>query len=182
MLSQHKVWSCAALSPNDTSAGADYVEGVREYDEDDIRAAFTAALGTGLGDDPIARELQAPDGLATQIALELARTTVGRAAPTWERDVAEGATACLCGMLVSAWLPPAEPAVPRHLLDGVATVRSFGRHAVIARQCDLNAIANAETELGRVVAEGRAPAPSTLQLFELGLAIGLGARPERAAA
>jgi hypothetical protein len=155
---------------------------VREYDEDDIRAAFVAALGTGLGDDPIARDLQAPDGLATRIALELARTTVGQTTPTWERDVAEGATACLCGMLVSAWLPPAESALSGHLLDGVATVRSFGRHAVIARQCDLNAVASAENELGRAVAEGRPPAASTLQLFELGLAIGLGARPERAAA
>jgi hypothetical protein len=155
---------------------------VHEYDEDDIRAAFVAALGTGIEDDPIARDLQATDGLATQIALELARTTVGQTTPTWERDVAEGATACLCGMLVSAWLPPAEPALGRHLLDGVATVRSFGRHAVIARQCDLNAVASAENELGRAIAQSRTPAASTLQLFELGLAIGLGARPERAAA
>jgi hypothetical protein len=163
-------------------AGADYRGSVREYDEADIRAAFTAALGTGLGDDPVARDLQAPDGLATQVALELARTTIGQTTPTWERDVAEGATACLCGLLVSAWLPPAEPALSEHLLDGIATVRSFGRHAVIARQCDLNAVASAENELGRVVADGRAPAASTLQLFELGFAIGLGARPERAAA
>jgi hypothetical protein len=155
---------------------------VREYDEADIRAAFTAALGTGLEDDPIARDLQAPDGLATQVALELARTTIGQRTPTWERDVAEGATACLCGLLVSAWLPPAEPTLSEHLLDGIATVRSFGRHAVIARQCDLNAVASAENELGRAVADGRTPAASTLQLFELGFAIGLGARPERAAA
>ncbi len=155
---------------------------MREYDEADIRAAFTAALGTGLGDDPIARDLQAPDGLATQIALELARTTVGQTTPTWERDVAEGATACLCGLLVSAWLPPAEPAVAQHLLDGVATVRSFGRHAVIARQCDLTAVASTETELARVIAGDREPPASTLQLFELGFAIGLAARPERRAA
>jgi hypothetical protein len=53
---------------------------------------------------------------------------------------------------------------------------------VIARQCDLNAVAGTETELGRVVSGGRAPAASTLQLFELGFAIGLGGRPERAAA
>jgi hypothetical protein len=150
---------------------------VREYDQDDIRAAFAAALGPDAGDDPVAAELQDPDGLATAVALELARTTVGPSAPAREQEVAVGATACLCGLLVSAWLPPAAAGLSRRLLDGIATVRSFGRHAVIARQCDLAAVAEVENELGRVLATETEPAASTLQLFELGLAIGLGARP-----
>jgi len=155
---------------------------VREYDEADIRAAFAAALGPRHEDDPVSRAIQAPDGLATAIALELARSTVDVLPPAREQAVAEGAAACLCGLLVSAWLPPAEPELAEHLLDGVATVRSFGRHAVIARQCDLAAVAAAETEVGHAVAQGGTPAAATLQLFELGLAIGLGARRERAAA
>lgn len=155
---------------------------MREYDEDDIRAAFAAALGPGAGDDPIVGELQAPDGLATAIALELAQATVPAATSQREREVGDAATACLCGILVSAWLPPAERGLEARLTDGVATVRSFGRHAVIARQCDLGAVAEAETALAQALGRGRELAPSVLQLFELGLAIGLGARPERAAA
>lgn len=148
-----------------------------EYDADDIRAAFAAALGPDASDDPVVRELQAPDGLATAVALELARSTVAAVPPLRDREVEEGATACLCGMLVSAWLPPAEGGLVEHLVDGIATVRSFGRHAVIARQCDLGAVAECETALGRVFGRGREVAASTLQLFELGLAIGLCARP-----
>jgi hypothetical protein len=154
---------------------------VREYDEDDIRAAFEAALGPEVADDPVASELQAPDGLATAIAIELARGTVPEESPARDQELAEGATACLCGMLVSAWLPPAEDGLAARLTDGIATVRSFGRHAVIARYCDLGGVAAVETALGRTLGRGRELASSTLQLFELGLAIGLGARPERTA-
>jgi hypothetical protein len=154
---------------------------VREYDEDDIRAAFAAALGPAVADDPIASELQAPDGLATAIAIELAQGTVPVSSTAREQELAEGATACLCGILVSAWLPPAEQGLAARLTDGVATVRSFGRHAVIARYCDLAGVAAVETALARTLGRGRALAASTLQLFELGLAIGLGARPERTA-
>jgi hypothetical protein len=153
---------------------------VREYDADDIRAAFEAALGPDTGDDPVSRDLQAPDGLATAVAIELARSTVTALPPEREQIVADGAAACLCGLLVSAWLPPAEPDLARHLTDGIATVRSFGRHAIIARQCDLSAVAEIERALGRVLGAGKELAASTLQLFELGLAIGLGARPARA--
>jgi hypothetical protein len=157
----------------------DYRAGVpvREYDADEIRAAFAAALGSDTAEDPAGLDLRAPDGLATAVALELAQSTVTAAGPAREREVADGATACLCGMLVSAQLPPAQPGLADLLPDGIATVRSFGRHAVIARQCDLGAVAEMETALERVLGRGRRTAESTLQLFELGFAIGLGARP-----
>lgn len=155
---------------------------MREYDEDDLHAAFVAALGPELSNDPIGGELQAPDGLATAIAIELAQGTVDAASPRREQEVTDGATACVCGILVSAWLPPAARQLAARLTDGVATVRSFGRHAVIARQCDLAAVASIETALARELGRGRELAPSALQLFELGLAIGLGARPEPATA
>jgi hypothetical protein len=143
---------------------------VREYDADEIMAAFEATLGDGAADDLLARRIRDPQGVATMLSVELARSIVPPA------DVALGATAVVCGLLVGSRLPPQEPGLVNHLADALATVRSFGRHAVIARQCDLGAVAEVETAV--VASLGpTARKESLFVLFELGLALGLAARP-----
>jgi hypothetical protein len=149
---------------------------VRDYDEQEIREAFAAALGERALEDELAHELQSPEGIATAISIELAQHAVPEG-PDREREVADGATACLCGLLVSARLPPVARGLAEHLADGIATVRSFGRHAIIARHCDLGAVAEVETALAGAIGRGRELPPSALRLFELGFAIGLAARP-----
>jgi hypothetical protein len=144
---------------------------VREYDADEIKAAFEETLGESPVDDLLSRRIRDPKGLATTIAVELARTIVPRA------DLTVGATSVICGILVGSRLPPQEPGIVSHLPDALSTVRSFGRHAVIARQCDLAAVAEVETAV--VAALGPAHRKEDLLvLFELGLALGLAARPE----
>lgn len=144
---------------------------MREYDAVDIREAFETSLGDRPVDDLVSRRLRDPNGLATSLALELARGV----APEDEPSI--GASAVVCGLLLGSRLPPQEPGLVHHLIDGLSTVRSFGRHAVIARQCDLSAVAEVET----AVVDALEPRPerrgSLLVLFELGLALGLAARP-----
>jgi hypothetical protein len=147
---------------------------VREYDADEIREAFERSLGADPVEDLLSRRLRDPAGPATALALELARGVDP------EADPAVGASAVVCGLLVGARLPPQEPGLLRHLFDGLSTVRSFGRHAVIARQCDLGAVAEVETAVADALAPGPDRPASVLVLFEIGLALGLAARPAQA--
>jgi hypothetical protein len=145
---------------------------VREYDADEIKAAFETTLGEDAVEDLVSRRLRDPNGLATTLAVELARSLVPAA------DVAQGAAAVVCGLLVGSRLPPQEPAVEAHLADALATVRSFGRHAVIARHCDLGAVAEVETAVVGALGSAGAQGGAMFVLFEIGLALGLSARPQ----
>ena len=144
-----------------------------DYDEHDLRRAVADSLGERSGRDFLARRLGDPAGPATALAVELARSVIGDEAL---EEVTLGSAACVCGLLVSAFLPPREPRVVERLGDAIATVRSFGRHAVIASQCDLAAFAEVETAVARILSPAAAPPQSTLLLFELGFALGLAAR------
>jgi hypothetical protein len=140
---------------------------MREFEPGEIRAAFAAALGPAA----TSHALEAPGGAALELAVGLARGIVARPS-----EVADGAAACVAGMLLGAHLPPQDDALAARLFDAVATVRSFGRHAVIAQQCDLGAVAEVERAYASTVARGSGLTASTLVLFELGLALALAAR------
>ena len=144
---------------------------MREYDEAEILEAFETSIGAAPVDDLLSRRLRDPPSPATAIALELARSFDPAL------DASLGAGAVMCGLLVGARLPPQEPAVLQHLADGIATVRSFGRHAVIARQCDLGAVAEVEKAVVNALAPGLERPAGLFVLFEIGLALGLAARP-----
>ena len=144
---------------------------MREYDADEIRQAFETSLGAEPVDDLVSRRLRDPSGPATALALELARGVDP------EADPSVGASAVVCGLLVGSRLPPQEPGLLQHLLDGLSTVRSLGRHAVIARQCDLAAVAEVETAVADALVPGPDRPASVLVLFEIGLALGIAARP-----
>lgn len=133
-----------------------------QYDSSQLEAAFGEVFTAPPGQ---------PDELSTAIALELAT----QIAPA--EDVSTGATAALCGLLVGARLAEAGERIPDALPAAVETVRELGRARVIARHCDLSAVAAIEAALahgfGSPVGKAR---ECLLQLFELGFAIGLAAR------
>jgi hypothetical protein len=138
-----------------------------EYDNEQLSAAF----GSVFADEPdaLARELAADDGLGTALAVELAT----HMSPSEER-VSDNATAALCGLITGARLADAGDRLPGALPAAVDTVRVLGRTRVIARHCDLSGVASIEQMLergfGSPTGDDR---DSLLQLFELGLAIGL---------
>ena len=138
-----------------------------EYDNAQLAEAFDAAFGEP---DALSRELTASDGLGTAIAVELAT----RIAP--EEQVSDGATAALCGLLTGARLADAGGRIPDALPAAVETVRVLGRSRVIATHCDLGGVASLERALEQGFGSPGGPQRDTLlQLFELGLAIGLAA-------
>jgi hypothetical protein len=154
-----------------------------EFDGSQIEAAAGAALGRDPGEDELVRELADPDGLAVRVALELARSLVPEAVDV--DGLTDGATAFLWGLLVAANLTSADqmgagPLLDDDLVAGISFVTREGRQAVIARHCDLGAVAGVERVVGAALRRRRGRAEeilqSLLQLFELGLAVGLAAR------
>ncbi|HVU78267.1 MAG TPA: hypothetical protein VHC67_11830 [Gaiellaceae bacterium] len=142
---------------------------MREFGSDDFAGALELAFGAHSEEELLNRQILRPGGVGSLVAIEAAREL---AAETAE----EGATACICGLLVGAWLPPPEHDLLDRILDGIATVRSFGRHAVIARRCDLAAVAGCERVVARAIGGASDLAPASLQLFEIGFAIALASR------
>lgn len=138
-----------------------------EYDNDQLSAAF----GSVFADEPdeLARELTSGDGLGTALAVELAT----HMSPSEER-ISDNATAALCGLITGARLADAGERLPDSLPAAVETVRVLGRARVIATHCDLGGVASIEQVLERGFGSPRGQdRDSLLQLFELGLAIGL---------
>ena len=142
---------------------------MREYGSEDFSAALELAFGAHADEELLNRQILRPGGVGSLVAIEAAKEL-------GPETVEEGATACICGLLVAAWLPPPQHDLLDRILDGIATVRSFGRHAVIARQCDLAAVAGCEQVVGRAIGGEGDLAPASLQLFEIGFAIALAAR------
>ncbi len=140
-----------------------------EYGAEDFSAALELAFGVYADEELLNRQILKPGGLGSLVAIEAARELDPKA-------LEEGATACICGLLVGAWLPPPQHDLLDRVLDGIATVRSFGRHAVIARQCDLSAVAGCEQVVARAIRGDGELAPASLQLFEIGFAIALASR------
>jgi hypothetical protein len=138
-----------------------------EYDN----AQLSAAFGSVFADEPdtLARALAADDGMGTALAVELAT----HMSPSEER-ISDNATAALCGLITGARLADAGDRLPDALPAAVETVRVLGRARVIATHCDLGGVAAVEQVLERGFGSpGGEDRESLLQLFELGLAIGL---------
>jgi hypothetical protein len=142
---------------------------MKEYAAEDFSAALELAFGAHAEEELLNKQILRPGGVGSLVAIEAARELDPKA-------VEEGATACICGLLVGAWLPPPEHDLLDRVLDGISTVRSFGRHAVIARQCDLAAVAGCEQVVARAIGGEGDLAPASLQLFEIGFAIALASR------
>lgn len=150
-----------------------------DFDRQQIEAATAAALGNDPADDPLVAELAAPEALSVAVGVDLAERLV----PSEGADadaVADGAAAFVWGLLVSANLSPAEHGILETLEDGLSLVLREGRTTVIARHCDLAGVADAERSVGAALRRRPDRAAgvlqSFLQLFELGLAVGLAAR------
>jgi hypothetical protein len=144
---------------------------MNEFGTEEIAAALELAFGAHADQELLTRQILQPGGIGSLVAIEAARELAADAAE-------EGATACICGLLVGAWLPPPQRDLLDRILDGIATVRSFGRHAVIAQRCDLTAVAGCEQVVGRAIGGEGDIAPASLQLFEIGFAIALAARED----
>jgi hypothetical protein len=128
-----------------------------EFAGEHVEAAFRAVLYDVVDDD-----LAAPDGLATSIAVELATHLAPSA-------VMDGATSALFGVLMGVHLSEPGDRLPDSLAAAVDVVRVLGRTRVIASHCDLEAVARVERDVAALFGPGHAP----IQLFEIGLAIGL---------
>jgi hypothetical protein len=148
-----------------------------QFDEEQIGAAAGAALGRDPGGDAFVRELADPEGLPVQVALEAARSVAPEAVDV--DTLGDGATAFLWGLLLSLNLVESTALLDDDLVNAVAHVGREGRQTVIARHCDLAAVAAVEHVVVSALRRRRGRPDDILQLFlqlfELGLAVGLAA-------
>lgn len=141
-----------------------------DFDRERLRAAFQVVFGDSRSPEPAS---PVGDDLVAQVALDLA----GELVPDAEA-VTDGASAVVSGLLVSLELQPVA-SIADTLPTAVDAVRRLGRHTVIARHCDLDGVAELEQAIsaGFGVRWARRPdlLASFVQLFEIGLALGLAA-------
>ena len=136
---------------------------------------------------------RAPSTLATRLGLDwdyvswlglgLAEEVLASDLPRRDELVPNGAEAFAAGFLIGTYLPGDQPRTElrRDLSAAVESVRSRGRHAIIADFCDLTAVAGLEDVHASALLEAMA-APederallrdAMTRLFESGLATGL---------